>query len=183
MGFDRLIHVGAALALWWGVGRVRRWRGERAARAAGGPVSVGDAGAEALAEVRASWGMWAMLPGVLLGASLPDWDLWFGIGFHRSPLFHSALPVIVVAGMLWLLGKRAWLRGNLLRGLAVGVASHLLWDIVQYGDVRWIKGGNADRLFLFANAAALVAWACLQRSEDDAEGGAAATPAPPTTDG
>ena len=44
-------------------------------------------------------------------------------------------------------------------GLALGVASHLLWDIVQYGDVRWIRGGNADRLFLLVNALLLLGFA------------------------
>ena len=42
-------------------------------------------------------------------------------------------------------------------GFALGSASHLLWDIVDYGDVRWIPGGNNDRLFLLVNAMILIA--------------------------
>ena len=154
------MHAGVAVALWAAVAWARKKAG-RTPTAPALPQSL-EEGERALAGVRASWRAWAMLPAVLLGAWVPDWDLYVGgIGFHRSPLFHSVGPVVVAAGLLAVCGLGGWIRGPALRGLAVGVASHLLWDIVQYGDVRWIRGGNADRLFLLGNAAVLVAWAVL----------------------
>lgn len=140
MTADRLIHLGVALLIWaafvaW------RARGRR-------PVGSSTPGGRERAEL-------VLLPFVMLGAAVPDWDLWVGgIGFHRSPLFHSALPVVVGALLL-----RRVSRWAVPVGLALGVASHLLWDIVQYGDVRWIRGGNADRLFLLVNAALLLVFA------------------------
>jgi hypothetical protein len=42
----------------------------------------------------------------------------------------------------------------LVLGYGVGLASHLLWDMVYYGDVRWLPGGGLDRLWLGANGIA-----------------------------
>ena len=166
---DRWIHAGVAVALWVAVGWARKKAGRASAPAALPPGT--PEGERALAEVRASWRAWAGLPAVLLGAWVPDWDLWVGgIGFHRSPLFHSVGPVLVAAGLLALFRLRGPLWGLALRAYAVGVASHLLWDIVQYGDVRWIRGGNADRLFLLANAGVLVAWAALAGGQREPPG-------------
>lgn len=87
-----------------------------------------------------------------LGTWIPDLDLLIGgIGFHRSPLFHSVLPVVILSWICWRFSK-----STVPVGLSIGVASHLLWDIVFYGDVRWIKGGNNDRLFLLINAIILI---------------------------
>lgn len=36
----------------------------------------------------------------------------------------------------------------LVTGYRVGLASHLCWDILYYGDVRWLPGGTIDRLWL-----------------------------------
>jgi hypothetical protein len=99
---------------------------------------------------------WVLLLGACaLGTWMPDWDLKFGIGYHRSPLTHSALPAVVLA--LGVMASRLPL-DKLVVGFAIGLASHLLWDIIFYGDVRWIKGGNYDRLFLLGNAIALLVW-------------------------
>ena len=140
MTTDRLMHLGVALAVW---AAFVAWRG-RGAR----PVEGDAPGQRERADL-------LLLPFVVLGAALPDWDLWVGgIGFHRSPLFHSALPVVVLSLLLWRVSRWA-----VPVGLALGVASHLLWDIVQYGDVRWIRGGNADRFFLLVNALLLLGFA------------------------
>jgi hypothetical protein len=40
-----------------------------------------------------------------IGTWMPDWDLFFGIGFHRSPITHSILPA--VHSSLWSENKLA----------------------------------------------------------------------------
>jgi hypothetical protein len=90
----------------------------------------------------------ALIP-CYLGTVFPDLDIrLLGIGAHRNPLFHSSLSFLV----LWCLVKR---RGVMLQvlvlGYGIGLASHLLWDMVDYGDVRWLPGGMVDRLWLGAN--------------------------------
>ncbi|MEE9404011.1 MAG: metal-dependent hydrolase [Algisphaera sp.] len=153
MSKDRFIHFGMGLVVW---GAFQMWQRR-----------VGRSGATGLekAEGAAEWAGLTLLPFVALGAWLPDWDLYVGgIGFHRSPLFHSVLPVLVLGFLL-----RGISRFALPVGLALGVASHLLWDIVQYGDVRWIRGGNADRLFLLVNAAVLLVYALSRRVVGEAE--------------
>ena len=37
---------------------------------------------------------------------------------------------------------------TLVAGYGVGLASHLWWDVVYYGDVRWLPGATLDRLWL-----------------------------------
>lgn len=94
----------------------------------------------------------ALLP-AYAGTVFPDLDIaLLGIGAHRNPLFHSALAYLLPLALLrrWL---GPWGRAALI-GLGVGLASHLLWDAVDYGDVRWIGGGTADRLWLVANGLA-----------------------------
>jgi hypothetical protein len=39
-------------------------------------------------------------------------------------------------------------------GYGVGLASHLLWDIYDYGNVHWFPGGFIDRLWLGVNGLA-----------------------------
>lgn len=87
-----------------------------------------------------------------IGTWMPDWDLWLGIGYHRSPLTHSALPAILF-GLVVFKNK---LSPMLIIGFCLGLASHLFWDIIAYGNVHWIKGGNNDRLFLFINTILLI---------------------------
>ena len=94
----------------------------------------------------------AIVAAAMLGTWVPDWDLFIGIGFHRSPLTHSIIPSILVGCLAMKIRQLA-----LFIGFALGSASHLLWDIVDYGDVRWIPGGNNDRLFLLVNAMILIA--------------------------
>ena len=89
-----------------------------------------------------------------LGTWVPDWDLMAGIGYHRSPLTHSLIPPLI----LFVFTRR--LKFPYLNlGFALGVASHLLWDIVVYGNVQMISGGNSDRLFLLSNSLILLGFA------------------------
>lgn len=90
----------------------------------------------------------ALLP-AYAGTAFPDLDiLLLGIGGHRNPLFHSALIYVLPLAMLRRLPP--WPRAMLV-GFALGLGSHLLWDAIDYGDVRWISGGTADRIWLIAN--------------------------------
>lgn len=105
------------------------------------------------------------LPVLYLGTALPDWDITLlGIGRHRHPLFHSSLPYFCLA-WLWrklklpdLIARLAGPRSELALhvALALGLASHLLWDTWDYGDVRWIPGGTLDRLWLGGHACLLI---------------------------
>ena len=84
-----------------------------------------------------------------LGTVLPDLDIsLLGIGGHRNPIFHGCFAYIA----LWaVIGRRSQLANRLVRGFGIGLASHLLWDAWDYGDVRWISGGTKDRLWLITN--------------------------------
>ncbi len=87
----------------------------------------------------------ALIP-CYLGTVFPDWDIrLLGIGGHRNPLFHSSLSFFVLAVLI---GRRAGFLATLVAGYGVGLASHLWWDVVYYGDVRWLPGGALDRLWL-----------------------------------
>jgi len=111
----------------------------------------------------------ATVPVLYLGTALPDWDIAvFGIGGHRNPLFHSAIPYFCLAWLWRRLGLPEVvysiggprLASALHVGLALGLASHLGLDVWQYGDVRWIPGETLGRLWLSGHAvlSGLVAW-------------------------
>jgi hypothetical protein len=93
----------------------------------------------------------ALIP-CYLGTVFPDLDITLlGIGAHRNPLFHSSLSFFV---LLWLVNRRSVILQALVLGYGIGLASHLLWDVVYYGNVRWLPGGPLDRLWLGANGLA-----------------------------
>jgi Na+/proline symporter len=99
------------------------------------------------------WEFAAMLAFAMLGTWVPDWDLFLGIGYHRSPLSHSALPVVLVGLLV------SPFRGySVSVGMGLGVASHLFWDTVEYGNVHWIPGKFWDQVFLMTNAIGIVLW-------------------------
>ena len=111
----------------------------------------------------------ATLPGLYLGTALPDWDITlFSIGAHRNPLFHSAIPYFFLAWLWRKLGlaEVAYTIGGprleiaLHVGLTLGLASHMMLDLWDYGDVRWIPGETLGRLWLSGHALllGLVAW-------------------------
>ncbi len=87
----------------------------------------------------------ALIP-CYLGTVFPDLDIrLLGIGSHRNPLFHSSLSFFALA---LIVGQRAGLLAAMLVGYGVGLASHLWWDVLYYGDVRWLPGSTLDRLWL-----------------------------------
>ena len=104
------------------------------------------------------------LPMLYLGSAISDWDIsYFGIGGHRNPLFHSSAPYFLLVAVARLLGLTSWLptlMTILSINLALGLSSHLVLDVIQYGDVRWIPGSTLDRLWLMAHAVLLgvAAW-------------------------
>ena len=90
----------------------------------------------------------AILP-TYAGTAFPDLDIrLFGIGGHRNPLFHSALSYLA---LMWPAGRQGGFLRAALIGYRLGLGSHLLWDLVEYGDVRWLPGGTLDRLWLGVN--------------------------------
>ena len=93
----------------------------------------------------------ALIP-CYLGTVFPDLDITLlGIGAHRNLLFHSSLSFFV---LLWLVNRQSVILQVLALSYGIGLASHLLWDMVYYGDVRWLSGGLLDRLWLGANGIA-----------------------------
>lgn len=87
----------------------------------------------------------ALIP-CYLGTVFPDLDIaLLGIGGHRNPLFHSSLSLFM---LVLLVGRQPGLLRTLVAGYGVGLASHLWWDVLDYGDVRWLPGGAVDRLWL-----------------------------------
>jgi Domain of unknown function (DUF5942) len=93
----------------------------------------------------------ALIP-CYLGTVFPDLDITLlGIGAHRNPLFHSSLSFFV---LLWLVNRQNIILQIVVLGYGIGLASHLLWDMVDYGNVRWLPGGMVDRLWLGANGVA-----------------------------
>ena len=96
------------------------------------------------------------MPALYLGSAISDWDIsYLGIGGHRNPLFHSSLAYFLLMTLARILGLTALLPTFMLVlgiNFALGLSSHLVLDVIQYGDVRWIPGGTLDRLWLMANA-------------------------------
>lgn len=90
----------------------------------------------------------ALIPSYL-GTVFPDLDItFFGIGAHRNPLFHSSLSFLI----LWaLVARQHVMLQTLILGYGLGLASHLWWDVIDYGNVRWLPGGTIDRLWLAVN--------------------------------
>jgi hypothetical protein len=94
----------------------------------------------------------AVVFGAALGSWVPDWDLIGGIGNHRSPITHSVLPAVLPL----IYGRQYRLWRWFVIGIATGIASHLIWDSVDYGNVVGIPGRTNDILFLLGNSALTV---------------------------
>jgi hypothetical protein len=92
----------------------------------------------------------ALIP-CYLGTVFPDLDITLlGIGAHRNPVFHSSASFLVLWSLVY---RRGVLLQTLVLGYGVGLASHLWWDVLDYGDVRWIHGEALGRLWLSINGA------------------------------
>lgn len=87
----------------------------------------------------------ALIP-CYLGTVFPDLDITlFGIGGHRNPFFHSSLSFF----LLWVaLPRQGVCLQAMVVGYGVGLASHLWWDVLYFGNVVWLPGGTLDRLWL-----------------------------------
>ncbi len=87
-----------------------------------------------------------------LGTVLSDLDIrLLGIGSHRNPLFHSGLAFF----LLFFIFKKfnSFAIVAIVSAFGVGLGSHLIWDLFDKADVRWIPGGSLDRMWLGANGA------------------------------
>jgi hypothetical protein len=92
----------------------------------------------------------ALIP-CYLGTVFPDLDITLlGIGAHRNPVFHSSASFLVLWGLVY---RQSVILQTLVLGYGVGLASHLWWDVLDYGDVRWLHGSAIDRLWLSVNGA------------------------------
>ena len=93
----------------------------------------------------------ALIP-CYLGTVFPDLDITvLGLGAHRNPVFHSGFSFFA---LWWLVRQQSVILQALVLGYGLGLASHLLWDVVYYGDVRWLSGDLAGRLWLGVNGLA-----------------------------
>ncbi len=85
-----------------------------------------------------------------IGTVFSDLDIkLLGIGGHRNPLFHSGLLYFFIIFLIR--RNKSILLHTLVGGFGVGLASHLLWDVFDHADVRWLPGAVIDRLWLGVN--------------------------------
>lgn len=127
MTTDRLIHLCVGIVFFYGFMRYKR-------------LNVGHS---------------TLLSGFVamaLGTWVSDWDLLLGIGFHRNPITHSFLPALLVGWIVFRLKMPVFL----IIGFSLGLSSHLFWDIIAYGNVQWVSGGNNDRIYLLINSVILI---------------------------
>ncbi len=87
-----------------------------------------------------------------LGTVFSDLDIrLLGIGGHRNPLFHSGLAFFI----LFVIFRKfnSFAVAATISAFGVGLGSHLIWDLFDKADVRWIPGAGLDRMWLGANGA------------------------------
>ncbi len=85
-----------------------------------------------------------------LGTLFPDLDIsLFGIGGHRNPIFHSGILFFIF--LVFAKKSDLYLLTVLVSAFGVGLGSHLIWDMFDKGDVRWIRGGTLDTVWLGVN--------------------------------
>ncbi|MEA2061379.1 MAG: hypothetical protein U9P10_12905 [Thermodesulfobacteriota bacterium] len=85
-----------------------------------------------------------------LGTVFSDLDIsLLGIGGHRNPIFHSGILFFIFL----ILTKKSdsYMVSALVSAFGVGLGSHLIWDMFDKGDVRWIPGGTLDTVWLGVN--------------------------------
>lgn len=85
-----------------------------------------------------------------IGTVFSDFDITLlGIGGHRNPIFHSGLLFFFI---LFLVRRsKSVLLASITAGFGVGLGSHLIWDLFDQADVRWIPGGFLDSIWLGLN--------------------------------
>ncbi|SDT86059.1 hypothetical protein [Desulfobacula phenolica] len=85
-----------------------------------------------------------------LGTVFSDLDIkLLGIGGHRNPLFHSGLLFFIL--LIPAKRFRSFVPAAIVASFGIGLGSHLIWDLFDHADVRWIPGLNFDRLWLGTN--------------------------------
>ena len=85
-----------------------------------------------------------------LGSVFSDLDIkLLGIGSHRNPIFHSGL--IFYLGLIVIRRYQSLVLRMIAAGFGIGLSSHLLWDMFDHADIRWLPGGRLDRLWLLLN--------------------------------
>jgi len=84
------------------------------------------------------------------GTVFPDLDIrFFGIASHRNPVFHSGIVFFI---LLFLARRiKSFLPAAIISAFGIGLGSHLVWDLFDRADVRWIPGGTLDSLWLGIN--------------------------------
>jgi len=86
------------------------------------------------------------------GTVFPDLDIkLLGIGGHRNPLFHSGILFFVLVYLMRRYNSIPL--AVLIAAFGVGLGSHLIWDLFDHADVRWIPGATLDRLWVGVNGA------------------------------
>ncbi len=85
-----------------------------------------------------------------IGTVFPDLDITLlGIGGHRNPIFHSGLLFFI---LLFLIKRyKSVLLASIISAFGVGLGSHLIWDLFDRADVRWIPGSLLDSFWLGSN--------------------------------
>ena len=84
------------------------------------------------------------------GTVFSDLDITLlGIGGHRNPIFHSGIVFFL---MLVQAGKtRSFPVAAAISGFGVGLGSHLVWDLFDHADVRWIPDRELGTYWLGMN--------------------------------
>jgi len=93
-----------------------------------------------------------------VGTVFSDLDITLlGIGGHRNPIFHSGLLFFLI---LFVARRfKSVFLSLIVSGFGVGLCSHLVWDLFDQADVRWIPGGIFDSIWLGLNGILCLAFA------------------------
>ena len=84
------------------------------------------------------------------GTVFPDLDITLlGIGSHRNPIFHSGIIFFLI--LFFIRRSKSLVLSSLVVGFGVGIGSHLIWDLFDQADVRWIPGSFLDSAWLGVN--------------------------------
>ncbi len=84
------------------------------------------------------------------GTVFSDLDIsLLGIGGHRNPIFHSGILFFIF--LVLTKQSDSYFIAALVSAFGVGLGSHLIWDMFDRADVRWIPGGTLDTIWLGVN--------------------------------
>lgn len=84
------------------------------------------------------------------GTVFSDLDIsLLGIGGHRNPIFHSGVLFFIL--LVLIKKSNLYPLAAVVSAFGVGLGSHLIWDLFDQADVRWLPGGTLDALWLGVN--------------------------------